>query len=196
MKLKHFTFASTSSLVALAAVFTSAPAESSSPTTRFDQEFDIAMDGTSFSFQGATTPSGVPANGTPFVVSGYVYPGDFFETYGDLAGVNADGSPERPDLVLGTWICRGWHIQDGDAPSGPVVATTQILDLGSEAGLDTVITDGVELADFGVPFRRTITGSTGRLGDLDFPLSECEQVYVGFGVNATQGFNSEITLRR
>ena len=163
----------------------------------YEHEIDMAMNGSSFFFEGDTNGNGAPANGTPFVVSGYLYPGDTFETYGDLSGVLPDGSPEFPELVIGTWICRGWHLQDGDAPTGPVVATTQIFDFESgQAGGQTVITDGIELADFGVPFRRAITGGSGRLTRVNHPQTKCEQVYVGQGVNITGGFNAEFTFAR
>ncbi len=149
---------------------------------------DVAMDGLSFSFEGAVNEAGFPAEGTPFVISGYIYPGGTFARYGSLSGTNADGSPEFPEEVIGTWICRGWHLQDGDAVTGPVVATTQIFDLDTERpGSQTVITEGIELADFNVPFRRAITGGTGAFSGL---TGEHGQAYVGNGVNASGGFNA------
>jgi hypothetical protein len=185
------------SSVSGAAALTMGPQTLGSAPLPYHQEFDVAMNATSFFFEGPTNEAGAPANGTPFVVSGYLYPGDTFENYGELSGVNEDGSPEFPDLVLGTWICRGWHLQDGDAPTGPVVATTQIFEFESEvSGLHTVITDGIELADFGVPFTRAITGASGRLASVDDPYTRTEQTYVGGDVNITGGFNSEVVFAR
>jgi hypothetical protein len=181
---------------AAALAFTSAPHAESAPTGSTEQTFEVAMDGNTFFFEGATNAAGAPANGTPFVIQGYIYPDGVFDTHGDLSGVNPDGSPEFPNLVVGTWICRGWHLQDGDAATGPVVATTQIFDFGPEAGRETIITDGIELADFDLPFTRAITGATGRLADFDDRFTTCEQVYVGGGLNVTGGFNTEFTFRR
>ena len=173
------------------------PEAQSSPAPILGQTFEVAMDGSSFFFEGDTNANGAPANGTPFVISGYIYRDGVFDTYGPLAGVNADGSAEFPDLVIGTWICRGWHLQDGDAASGPVVATTQIFDFdhGGLAGTHTIITDGIELADFDLPFTRAVTGATGRLRDFDDRDVTCEQVYVGGGFNLSGGFNTEFTFR-
>ncbi|MEM7309146.1 MAG: hypothetical protein AAF682_20850 [Planctomycetota bacterium] len=154
--------------------------------------FDVAMDGTSFFFEGDTTPSGVPAKGTPFVVEGYIYPEGTFEKYGPLSGVNLDGSPEFPEEVLGLWSCRGWHLLDGDAPSGPVVVTNQYFDFSPERpGAQTIVTDGIELADFDVTFERAITGGTGRFRNLQGAHT---QTYVGGDVSATGGFNAVMSF--
>lgn len=174
------------------------PEASSSPEPLIGQTYEVAMDGSSFSFEGDVNPAGFPANGTPFVISGYIYNDGIFDTHGDLSGVLADGSPEFPDQVIGSWICRGWHLQDGDAATGPVVATTQIFDFNENApdGTHTIITDGIELADFEVPFLRAVTGATGRLRDLDDQSVSCEQTYVGGNVNISGGFNTEFTFIR
>ncbi len=156
------------------------------------QRVDVAMDGASFSFEGDVNEAGFPAVGTPFIISGYVYPGGTFARYGALSGVNPDGSPEFPDEVIGTWTCRGWHLQDGDAVTGPVVATTQVFDLDPAApGAVTIVTDGLELADFDVPFRRAITGGTGPFAGL---TGQVRQVYVGNGLNASGGFNTSFAF--
>ena len=157
--------------------------------------FDVAMDGTSFFFEGGTNQAGVPANGTPFVVQGYIYPEGTLDQFGALSGVLPDGSPEFPQLVIGNWICRGWHLQDGDAITGPIVTTQQLFDFDlNNPGLETIATDGIELADFGVPFRRVITGGTGTFNGLS---GQHVQTYVGNGVNSSGGFNTsfEFDLR-
>ncbi len=195
MKMQIATALLLSSIGGIAAL-PSAP-QASQDIASFESEIDMAMDGTSFFFEGGTTENGAPANGTPFVVSGYLYPGDTFETFGELSGVLPDGSPEFPDLVIGTWVCRGWHLQDGDVSTGRAVATTQIFEFESgHAGGQMVITDGIELADFGVPFTRAITGGSGRLTSVDNPRTSCEQIYVGQEVNITGGFNSEFFFAR
>ncbi len=155
--------------------------------------FDVAMNGLSFSFEGDVNENGAPATGTPFVIEGYIYPEGTFDMFGDLSGVNIDGSPEFPELVMGTWICRGWHLLDGDAETGAVVATTQIFDFSEGVpGNTTIVSEGIELADFDVPFLRTITGGTGRFAGVS---GQHRQVYVGNGLNITDGFNTSFRFR-
>jgi len=149
---------------------------------------DVAMDGTSFFFEGGTNDAGAPLNGTPFVIQGYIYPEGTLAQNGLLSGVLPNGAPEFPGLVMGTWICRGWHLQDGNAQSGPVVATVQTFDFDlNEPGRETITTDGIELADFNVSFDRAITGGTGSYEGVE---GSHRQIYVGNGLNVTGGFNT------
>lgn len=144
----------------LAATPTVVPAAATAGGATFTVE--LAMNGLSFAFDGPTTPGGFPAYGASFVVQGYLYPEGTFATHGSTSGVLPDGSPEFPELVIGAWACRGWFVQDADAVSGVVVVTTQTFDLEpGTPGQTTLITDGVELAEFDLPFRRAITGGTG-----------------------------------
>lgn len=158
-------------------------------------KLDVAMIGqTFFDFEPHPDPAkaGVPPNGSPFVVQGWLYRGGTFEKFGNLSGVNADGSPEFPDRVVGKWICRGWHLQDGDALTGPVVVTTQVFDFNPDGpGSQTLVTDGIELADFDVAFKRAVTGGTGA---FKLARGEVVQTYVGFP-NASGNFNSSFVLR-
>ncbi len=183
-------------VVALAMLACATTATAQSETGQLDRSaktlrYDVAMDGNSFSFEGATNGAGFPANGTPFIIRGYIYPAGTFDDNGSTSGVNADGSPEFPDQVIGTWYCRGWHLQDADAVSGPVVATTQIFDLDADnPGRKTLVTEGIELADFGVPFSRAITGGTGPRYRKARGTST--QTYVDF--NPSFGFNTSFEL--
>jgi len=154
--------------------------------------FDVAMNGLTFSFEGATNANGFPADGTPFIIRGYIYPGGTFARHGTSSGVLPDGTAEFPDKVLGVWYCRGWHLQDGDASSGPVVATTQIFEFKSPVfGSKTLVSDGIELADFNVAFERVITGGTGAFRHAE--SLQLIQKYVAF--NATQSFNTSFVLK-
>ncbi len=156
-------------------------AQASVPVLRFD----VVQNGVDFFFEGPVNEAGFPAKGTPFVTTGYVYPGGTLAAYGSDTGVLANGEPEFPNLVLGTWICRGWHLLDGDAETGIVVVTTQTFDLDDERiGRQMIVTDGIELADFDKPFVRPITGGSGRFGRA---RGEMRQTYVDF--NASGGFN-------
>jgi len=82
------------------------------------------------------------------------------------------------------------------AESAPNGSYEQIFEFGPESGRETIITDGIELADFDLPFTRAITGATGRLADFDDRFTTWEQVYVGGGLNVTGGFNTELAFRR
>lgn len=163
---------------------------------RHRTKLDVAMNGqTFFDFEENPGNPGVPPNGSPFIIQGYIYPGGTFSQFGALSGVNADGSPEFPNRVIGTWICRGWHLQDGDASTGPVVATTQIFTFGSKPGANTIVTDGIELADFEVTFKRAVTGGTGIFRRTE---GEMWQTYVWDEpdfLNASGGFNTSFEFR-
>ena len=153
---------------------------------------DVAMSGATFFFEGDTNENGYPANGTPFVIQGYIYPAGTFARHGALSGTLANGDPEFPKDVLGTWTCRGWHLQDGDAQTGVVVATNQVFEFDAAIpGDQTIVTDGIELADFDLPFRRTITGGTGKFAGAS---GQMEQVYVGNGLNKSGGFNTTFRI--
>ena len=140
-------------------------------------EVDIVENPRKFSFD--ETPvfeDGSPAYGGEFVTQGFIYPKGTLEM-GD--GVDAEGNPQFPDLVMGTWFCRGWHVGNGArTETGPVVVTHQIFNFGEKFGAKTITTDGLELADIGEPVKRAITGGTGR-----FRRAKGEQVQILEGLN-------------
>ena len=143
-------------------------------------------------FQGPTNENGVPAKGTPFVTTGFIYPAGTLAAYGASSGIKPNGDPEFPELIIGTWICRGWHLQDGDAESGVVVVTTQTFDFDdANAGRHMIVTNGIELADFNMPFVRPITGGSGKFGRFE---GQMEQTYLDF--NASGGFNMTFKASR
>ena len=148
---------------------------------------DVACDATSFVFQGPEIPGVGPDYGASFVVQGVIYPEGTFEEKGTGSGLNPDGTPEFPDLVIGTWTCRGWFIGDGFATqSGPFVATTQIYDFDlASPGANTVVSDGLELIDLNVPFLRAVTGGTGP--NRHIRSGQVSQTAIG--TNATGLFN-------
>ncbi|MEL6382069.1 MAG: hypothetical protein AAFQ89_06290 [Cyanobacteria bacterium J06626_18] len=151
--------------------------------------FDVAEDATRFVFDDAPVlENGFPAYGNAFVTRGYIYPAG---TLNGSNGVNPDGSPQFPDLVLGEWVCRGWFIgADGAAASsGEFVITTQLYNFGTELGEETLVSDGWELADTGVSVARAITGGTGRFSNAG---GEAKQEFLGF--NATEGVNLTFEL--
>lgn len=133
---------------------------------RSSLKLNICCNGQSFAFIDPHQ-SAVPGNGATFVVQGVIYPGDYFATHGDNAGLIAGSGgavvAQDPQLVLGTWYCRGWFINQGMAStSGPFVATTQIYDLNTAPRKKgTLISDGIELIDMNTPWQRAITGGSG-----------------------------------
>jgi hypothetical protein len=151
--------------------------------------FDVAEDPTRFVF--APTPvdaDGLPAYGNYFITQGYLYPEG---TLNGSEGVLADGKLQFPDKVLGEWTCWGSHVGEGaKTKTGPIVVTTQLYRLGDRAGDRTVVTEGYELADVGVPVKRAITGGTGR-----FRSAGGEQVQRLLGFGASNGVKLRVTLR-
>ncbi len=146
---------------------------------------DVSCDGNTFVFTGPETPNGNPDNGAAFVVQGVIYPA------GTLAdpnsGLLADGTPQFPSQVLGTWTCRGYFINEGlETPTGQFVVTTQTYDFGGEpfSGAPSLTSDGPELIDLGVPFARAVTGGTGFFRGVGGQV-----IQVAIGNNATGLFN-------
>jgi hypothetical protein len=125
---------------------------------------DVAANGRTRVFRYPRDDKGQPANGAPFVIQGYIYPLNTLMRQGPKSGLHTNGSPEFPDQVMGRWYCKGWYINDAaQATTGPYASTTQIFDLSpAEPDAETLITEGVELADFNVPLTRPVTGGSGR----------------------------------
>lgn len=148
-------------------------------------EIDVACNGTTFLPTGPTA-GGAPAKGDAFVVKGYIYPAGTFKKYGAASGVNPDGSPQFPDLVIGTWYCRGWFLQDvATVKSGPFVVTTQIYDFSVNGyGKQSLTSDGLELSDQNVKIARAVVGGTGSFSGVK---GQVEQTQIG--ANATGLFN-------
>lgn len=167
----------------------SGPAAQAARSSTEVLRFDVAEDPTRFVF--APTPvdaDGLPAYGNYFITQGYLYPEG---TLNGSDGVLADGKPEFPGKVLGEWTCWGSHVGEGaKTKTGPIVVTTQLYRLGKQAGDRTVVTEGYELADVGVPVKRAITGGTGRSRSAG---GEQVQRLLGFG--ATNGVKLRVTLR-
>lgn len=154
-------------------------------------KIDVAESGPKFIFDEAPLlDSGLPAYGNSFVTQGYIYP---HGTLGAHDGVNADGSPEYPNKVIGEWTCRGFFIGNGaETVTGPWVITTQHYDFYSQSGYATnkqgtrlnLVTDGYELVDIGVAGKRPITGGTGPFSRAS---GQADQTLLGH--NASEGVN-------
>ena len=162
--------------------------ERGGPAARPPTRFEVAENGLRFIFD--ETPQhedGMPAYGNPFVTEGFLYPPD---TLNGSNGVLADGSPEFPQKVIGTWMCRGYMIGDGaHTETGPWVISTQTYNFGTAYGAATLVTDGYELADKNVSVTRAITGGTG-----PFRAARGEQSQVLLGFTEQMGVNLRVVL--
>lgn len=131
---------------------------------------------------------GLPLYGTEFITEGYIYPPG---TLDEMNGTLPDGSPEFPELVIGHWTCRGWHVGEGaHTVEGPVVVTTQIYDFNYKApwGAMTIVTDGYEVMAPGKQFTRAVTGGTGQ---FKYARGEQHQTLINFPNNSI-GVNLEV----
>lgn len=131
------------------------------------KSFDVAEDHTRiFMAEAPLHENGMPAHGNAFVSQGYIYPAGTLSA--GTVGVNADGSPAFPELVLGTWTCDGYFVgEGGNASTGVWVISRQVF--AFEDG-DTLISQGTEIADAGVPNLRPITGGTGAYDNVEGDL--------------------------
>ena len=163
-------------------------------TTAQDMEMmsiEVAADG--MSFVGQSEPmseDGLPIHGNPFIIRGYIYPAG---TLDGLNGVLEDGSPEFPDLVIGTWICSGFFYGDSlMAETGPYAITTQIFEFGdTETGDRSIITYGFEIIDIDLPSQRAVIGGTGEYtGASGLQV----QTYLGDNPSIGPNFVIEFTL--
>jgi len=157
--------------------------------------FDVAQDGNTFVVIGPTS-GGFALPGAAFSVQGFVYPKGTLQG-GAVSGTDAAGNPTFPDKVIGTWSCRGWFTKaDDPGVTGPVIVGTQLFDLNFDRpGSKTIVTDGIDLSvndvDFGVPFKRAITGGTGK----KFKGAGGQQITINFGFNESFGIDSTHILK-
>ncbi|MDX1523018.1 MAG: hypothetical protein R3264_15440 [Anaerolineae bacterium] len=156
-------------------------------------EFDVAEDMNRFVFDEAPVfeDDGYPAYGNAFITQGFIYPkGTLNGSNGVIVDDEGNVLPEFPDKVIGEWTCRGYFVGDAaHAQSGPWVITTQIYNFGEEYGHSTIVTDGYELSDVGVPINRAVTGGTGEYSRI---TGQAEQIFLGF--NASEGVNLTFSL--
>jgi hypothetical protein len=147
--------------------------------------FDVAEDGTRFVWADKPVfDDGLPAHGATYISQGYIYPAGTLTD--EIDGVNADGSPEFPDKVLGDWYCYGWYIGDGaHATEGPWVISTQLYNFGGEWGEATLVSEGYVLSQTGGMVSRAITGGTG-----PFANERGEMADTSLGFNETEGANA------
>ena len=153
-------------------------------------KFDVSESGSRFVFDEAPVfDNGLPAYGNAFVTEGYIFPHGYLDTN---QGIGEDGQPVNPEDVIGRWTCRGWFVGDGaNTVTGPWVITTQLYDLGESPGSLTLVTDGLELVDKGVPGARAVSGGTGA-----YQLARGQALQTLLGHNTSEGVDLrfEITV--
>lgn len=135
--------------------------------------FDVAEDHTRFVFDEAPVfEDGMPAYGNAFITQGYIYPAGTLDD--GVEGVNPNGSPAFPNLVIGTWTCDGFFVGNGmRTTEGPIVISRQVY--AFEDG-DVLITQGPEYMADGFQFTRAVTGGTG---DYAKAPAELQQTFLG-----------------
>lgn len=144
--------------------------------------FDVAENATLFTWSGdPELADGLPVHRTAFVSQGYIYPEG---TLTNGNGVNADGSPEFPDKVLGQWSCWGWNVGPGGAEGAAAWLTTHLVNFGGTSGDATLVSEGYSIDDLGVALERAITGGTGV-----YAGARGVQRETNLGFNATEGMN-------
>jgi len=161
---------------------------------------EVTEDPTRFSFDEAPVfDDGSPKAGNAFITHGYIYKKGFFDKYDE--GVDKDGKPVRPDLVIGEWTCRGYFVGNGMyTKKGPWVISTQTFDFYSkpgykenqdrEFGKRMVTTEGYELVDVGKSVSRAITGGTGR-----YSRTKGEHKQISLGLGKFEGIRAKHTLK-
>jgi hypothetical protein len=152
--------------------------------------FDIAEDGTRLVWadQPVFTDRHT-AYGAPFLTQGYIYPTGVLSAVAD--GVNADGSPEFPEHVVGEWTCYGWYVGGGSrATTGPWILATQIFQFGNAWGAVTLVSEGYGAIANGNVVARAITGGTG-----PFATARGEMRATPLGINETSGSNARYEVR-
>jgi hypothetical protein len=182
------------SLILAVAVLALTPAVASAQNYYETLEYEVAEDGLRFSFDEAPLlDNGFPAYGNPFVTIGYMYPKNTLsvDSSGTVNGVNADGSPQFPTKVKGTWHCRGWFIGEGAATTtGPWDITHQLYEIN---GRGSITTDGTELADIEVWGSRSVTGGTGYYKRVS---GEQSQAIIGFNQTGGVGLRIKFNIFR
>jgi hypothetical protein len=147
--------------------------------------FEIAEDGTRSVWDNEPAHAdGLPTHGTSYLSYGYIYPVGTLVNGAD--GVNANGSPEFPDKVLGLWASYGWYVGSGaHATTDPSTLSSQLFNFGDGWGDASLVTEGYLLADVDVQIARAVTGGTGPYAGL-----RGEVLATNLGRNETAGGNA------
>lgn len=102
--------------------------------------------------------------GDQFIVEGYIYPAG---TTDGSNGINADGTPEFPDQLLGLWTCNGWFATLRDESITPVSARTwQTFEFDLvNVGNNMISTHGFEQLQLSSVMTRPVSAASGVFAD-------------------------------
>lgn len=137
------------------------------------ETFDVSCNGLTFRFGTAEPPNPLYA-GQTFLVRGYIYPAGTFTENDINGGINANGTSQWPDLLLGQWTCRGWAVN-------PTAVTTQTFDFGD----DQLVTDSHENIN---PAEVNVRPTTGGTGAYSHVRGESYQWVVGQNASGAPNF--------
>ena len=173
--------------IAVVAIAGTAIARQSNNPSEFTVQ--VAENGLAFAWDEAPVfDDGYPAYGNAFVTQGFVYEDG---TLNGTNGVNADGSPEFPDKVVGTWTCYGYFVGNGAyTEEGAWVVTSQIFEFTDDTvGGQTIVTQGFETPQGAGTAVRAVVGGTG-----DYAAARGDASQVTLGHNATDGVDATFTF--
>lgn len=176
-------------VAALAVVAIAGTALARTGNDRANFTVEVAENGHAFVWDEAPVyPDGYPDYGNSFVTQGYIYEEG---TLNGTDGINADGSPEFPDAVVGTWTCYGYFVGEGAyTEAGAWVVTSQIFEFEDDVvGGQTIVTQGFETPQGQPAAARAVTGGTG---DYAFARGEVSQVTLGH--NGSDGVDATFTF--
>lgn len=185
--------------LSLIALLAGAGAQAAEPTF----SIDVVADCNRFITEGTPHPAS-PAFGDYFMQEGIIYKAGTLAANcpgGDGCGLNADGTPEFPEAVIGKWTCWGSFVGDGGATAaGTWLYSTQVYEFKVdqldqnvyEPGERALISHGPERVDLGVPFERAVTGGYGRFKGAG---GEVKQTKIGFNQTECENFTFDFQLR-
>jgi hypothetical protein len=140
-----------------------------------------------------------PAVGDSFIQEGVIYrPGTLAAhcPNGNGCGLEADGTPEFPEAVIGRWRCWGSFVDAREG--GPPVYSTQVYELSFATAADgapgehALVSHGPEWGNLDVPFGRAIAGGYGRFAAAD---GEVTQTRIGFNQTQCENYTFDFKLR-
>lgn len=173
------------SIAAMMGTFTLAQDKKANTITTLKVE--VAVNGFTFKTNGPVDDTGFPKAGAPFIIEGYIYPEGTL-LGGD--GINPDGSPQYPDLVIGKWISKGFFLVDlFGAQEGPVMSSTHVFMFESDQfGSQMLVTEGYTLEGDNIPNHRAVVGATGALKENAKYVVETR---MGFNATLLPNFTEE-----
>jgi hypothetical protein len=164
---------------------------------------DVVADCRRFISGGVAHPNANPVFGDYFMQEGLMYrPGTLAKNCpaGTRCGLNADGSPQFPEAVIGKFTCYGSFVGKGAATAaGTWVYTTQVFEFNAQTlekdvfapGDSAIVSLGPERNDLGLPWSRAVSGGYGKYRGAQ---GEVEQTKIGFNQTDCENFTFNFKL--